>query len=259
MLFHQPANSVGNYAYNAYIYDNVFYRPHFHKNFEIIYVISGEVNCTAGDKIGVIKAGQFAIILSNHVHSLQSVGNSVCWVGVFSGDYVRAFEKKIKDKTGSSFIFDCDNQTLSFLQYHLISESPPSIYLLKACLYALCDQYLKSTDLLPQTQKSGLMMRRVTDYISSNYQSKITLAHLAKELGYNYHYMSRCFARIFDMPFTEFLNSYRLDAALEMLIETDKDITDIALESGFQSIRNFNNFFKAHIGTTPAKYRGAHK
>jgi xylan 1,4-beta-xylosidase len=57
------------------------------------------------------------------------------------------------------------------------------------------------------------------------------------------------------MSFTEFLNSYRLDAALALLTETDKDITEIALESGFQSIRSFNEYFKSRIGTTPVKYR----
>ena len=57
------------------------------------------------------------------------------------------------------------------------------------------------------------------------------------------------------MSFTDLLNSYRLDAALLLLTETDKDITDIALESGFQSVRNFNDYFKLKIGETPSKYR----
>lgn len=78
---------------------------------------------------------------------------------------------------------------------------------------------------------------------------------MSERLGYNYYYLSKCFHKIFSMSFTDFLNSYRLDAALSMLTETDKDITDIALESGFQSIRSFNEFFKKNIGTTPAKYR----
>ena len=98
-------------------------------------------------------------------------------------------------------------------------------------------------------------MRAITDFISVNYRSKITLADVARELGYNYHYLSKCFHQIFNMSFTELLNSYRLDEAAAMLVETDVDITQVALESGFQSIRSFNDFFKTQLGMTPSKYR----
>ena len=41
MILHQPHNSAGGYAYNTVIYRNIDYDPHFHTNFEVIYLFSG--------------------------------------------------------------------------------------------------------------------------------------------------------------------------------------------------------------------------
>lgn len=57
------------------------------------------------------------------------------------------------------------------------------------------------------------------------------------------------------MSFTDFLNLYRIETALRLLDETDKKITDIALESGFQSVRNFNEAFRKKIGISPSEYK----
>lgn len=255
MLFHQPHNSTGNYSYNIFTYDNVEYRPHFHKNFELVYVISGKVHCTAGDKTATLSEGDYALFLSNEIHSLKSVGNSKCWVGVFSGDFIHAFEKKTRGKTGSQFVFRCEENTQSFLDAYLLNTQQSSIFLLKACLYAICNAYENNITLLPRTGKSDLLIRNITDYISENYKYKISLLDMAEQLGYNYHYLSKCFNKTFSMSFTDFLNTYRLDAALVLLTTTDKEIAEIALESGFQSVRNFNSIFKTQLGITPNKYR----
>ena len=52
----------------------------------------------------------------------------------------------------------------------------------------------------------------------------------------------------------EFYDSVKLDKLLE---NTDGDITDIALGSGFQSVRNFNDYFKKSLNMTPSEYRKA--
>ena len=59
------------------------------------------------------------------------------------------------------------------------------------------------------------------------------------------------------MNFTDYINVYRFNAACAMLTETDMSMTDIAYESGFQSIRSFNSIFKKLSGVTPREYRSA--
>ncbi len=259
MLYHQAHNSVGNYAYNAFFYDNIDYSPHFHKNFELIYVISGQIFCHIDDKSGVLREGEFALCLSDEIHSLISDGDSRCWVGVFSGDHVHAFEKMVDNKTADGIGFTCRPEIKQLLLSYLISETAPPIHLLKACLYAVCHEFEQQMTFRDKTEKRGILMRAMTDFIAQHYRQKIGLSDMAQKLGYNYHYLSKIFHKSFQMSFSEFLNQYRLDAALKMLIETDWDIADLALESGFQSIRSFNDYFKARIGMTPYQYRTREK
>ena len=48
MILYQESNSQSNYNYNIVIYDNVEWQLHFHKNFEIVYVMDGEVIANIG-------------------------------------------------------------------------------------------------------------------------------------------------------------------------------------------------------------------
>ena len=97
----------------------------------------------------------------------------------------------------------------------------------------------------------------IVDFISENYTRSITLTDLAARLNYDYHYVSRLFRSLFHIPFIQFLNIFRLERAAELLLNDEKRIVDVALESGFQSTRTFNERFKAHYGVTPSEYRRA--
>ena len=57
------------------------------------------------------------------------------------------------------------------------------------------------------------------------------------------------------MTFNELLNMYRIETAIQLLDESDKKIVDVAYESGFQSVRTFNDCFKKHLGISPSEYR----
>ena len=57
------------------------------------------------------------------------------------------------------------------------------------------------------------------------------------------------------MNFRKYLNLYRTEQACNLLRTTQKDISDIALDCGFQTLRSFNRAFKAATGLTPTQYR----
>ena len=72
MIFHQPDNSVGNHSYNAVIYARgTDWEMHFHQNLELIYAISGNLHCNIGNKEEVLGTEDFALCLSNEIHSLH--------------------------------------------------------------------------------------------------------------------------------------------------------------------------------------------
>lgn len=258
MFFHQAFNSVGNHSYNAVFYENVFWDYHFHKNYELIYVLEGKVESIISDRSMLLEAGDFAICLSNEIHSYRSIGDSRAWVCVFSGDFVHSFDKVIEGKAGKEYRFRCSQPVMTYLKECLITETMPNLLRLKSCLYVICDEFLAQTELVDRSEKNLGLMNAISDYVSENYCKKITLAQIAEQLGYNYCYLSKAFHKIFRMSFASYMNTYRFGKACELLIETERSITDVAMESGFQSIRSFNEIFCQMAGVSPGKYRKLH-
>lgn len=254
-IFHQIHNSQGNYNYNVFIYNNINYAHHFHKNYEVIYVIKGEVFCSVSDKQHILTEGDFALCLSNEIHSVRSIDDSQVWIGVFSEDFVHEFKNRLGNRTGVDFKFRCSEPTKAFLLQNLIRPELSDILMIKSCLYALCSEYLANISLTQRDSKRGAFMADIVEYIEANYKKPITLKELATHLGYDYCYLSKSFKQLFSMPFNDYLNTFRTDCALTLLTQTNMPITEIAFESGFQSIRSFNYVFKKQTGHSPAEFR----
>ena len=255
MLLHQPHNSLTNYNYNAFIYTDKVWDYHFHRNLELIYVIEGAVSCTVNNVDYLLTAHEWGLCLPCDVHRYEPEKNTVYWVLVFSEDYVGFFTKQIHGKTGKGFKFKVSATVEDYIKNRLINTDSYTVFTLKSCLYAVCEEYLKSVELTEKKSNKAEVSTLIADYIQNNHQKKISLADIALKLGYDYNYMSRYFKNTFNMTFTDFVNIYRLETAIKLLEDTKKSIITVALESGFQSVRNFNSFFKANTGKSPSEYR----
>lgn len=254
MIFHQPGNSRGNFNYNSWNYRGKEYAPHFHKNMELICVLSGAVPVTVNGVTKVLQKGQWALVLSNQIHSFRVDDSSELWVMVFSEEYVPAFAGQIQGKQGTDYVFFLSEPVETMVKSKML-HSDCSRMMRKACLYAVCDEFLAQTPLEARQERSTFLVGQLLDWISANYTQDVTLKQAATIFGYEYHYLSRLLNRNFAISFTDLLMGYRVEHALRLLQETDLPITQIAERSGFQSIRSFNLSFKKYTGETPANYR----
>lgn len=96
---------------------------------------------------------------------------------------------------------------------------------------------------------------KIKEYINSNYRKSITLNDFADKELLSIPYLSKFIKKHLGMTFTEYLNSVRLNYAVEELINTDRPITRIALENGFSTTFLFNKCFKEVYKITPNEYR----
>jgi len=86
---------------------------------------------------------------------------------------------------------------------------------------------------------------------------ELTLRTLAEQVRLPANYLSQLLNEGFGQNFAEFVNSYRLEAFKQRLLEpTSQQLTLLALafESGFNSKTVFNTFFKKQMGMTPRAY-----
>lgn len=251
MIFHQQGNSFSN-RYNVYFYNNEIWKPHFHKSYELVYILSGSLKCHIGGETYLLEKGDAGLCLPYDIHAYDPCPKAYYWVCVFSEDYVHEFFKMTDGKTGN-FKFRCSPAVLRFLTESLINAANPPRLLMKAALYAVCNEYMQTATLTDKQMAGNIAV--ITDFIEKNHTKPITLADIGSLLGYDYHYVSRYFHSLFGMSFSEFLTIYRLETAITLLEDKNKKILDVALESGFQSVRNFNCCFKKQFDMTPKEYK----
>lgn len=254
MLKHQGHNSYANHNYNAYTYCNTGYQPHFHKNFELIYVLRGKLPLNVNESTVTLDTGQFALILSNRIHSFTADASTLVWVAVFSEDFVPEFASYVKDKQEKEVAFYADEEiTALLLRYLIFGEA--STMMRRACLLAICDQYRKAVPLEKQRNNNDRLICRVLDYIEAHYTENVTMKEISETFGYEYHYLSRLLNRGYNIRFRKILNAYRVEEAVRLIEKGELGITEIALSCGFQSIRSFNDVFFAEKGCSPREYR----
>lgn len=106
--------------------------------------------------------------------------------------------------------------------------------------------------------KSSETMRDIEDLIEQN-DGNITLAECAQQLNYHPSYIWKVTKMKYNTTFTDYVGNYKLEKAKKLLIETNKNISDIAEELNYTNSQNFIRFFSKMEGTTPGKYRQQHK
>lgn len=252
MIMHQVQNSYSNYNYNTYIYSNICLSAHFHKNYELIYVLKGDAEVYMNSIPYRLETGEMLLVSPYTVHSFSVSSSSRIWVGVFAEDYISGFAKKNSSLQYSKF--RCSEKVDDFLKEHLVFQGQPSLNMAKGCLYIMCNECIENASVVNSGADTDFK-GKVIAFISKNLSDEISLAKASRSLGYEYHYFSNLFHQYFEMNFKEFVNIFRIEYANEWLRDTTKDIAYVAAECGFQSIRNFNRVFKKFNGKTPSEYR----
>lgn len=96
---------------------------------------------------------------------------------------------------------------------------------------------------------------KVTEYIMRNFDKEITLPEVASIANMAVTTFCNFFKDHFRVTFVEYLNTVRIGYACKLLADDDHNIVEIAYESGFKNLANFNRQFKRFKNMTPTEYR----
>ncbi|NOZ34757.1 MAG: helix-turn-helix domain-containing protein [Chlorobi bacterium] len=94
--------------------------------------------------------------------------------------------------------------------------------------------------------------------INKIYKENISLQKLAEKLNTNTSYLSGIINNTYKTSFSDFLNHYRIQEAVDLFNNPDfinYSTEAIGKESGFNSDKTFVRAFKKHIGVTPSYFR----
>lgn len=92
-------------------------------------------------------------------------------------------------------------------------------------------------------------------YIKEHYKENITATDVMSNTNYSRSHFSRLFRKSVGLNIVEYINKYRIEKACVDLIYTDKNITQIALDNGFNNIQYFSRVFMQFMNMTPKQYQ----
>ena len=98
-------------------------------------------------------------------------------------------------------------------------------------------------------------IKKAFNFIKENYKNDVLLKEIANEFHMTVPSFCRYFKSQTNKTFIEFLIEYRINNALKLLTQTDKDIKNISFECGFNNYSHFNRSFKKINSISPSDYR----
>jgi AraC-like DNA-binding protein len=107
------------------------------------------------------------------------------------------------------------------------------------------------------TKAKQLSTAPATSYIRQHLDNKISLDIVARLCGMSKSHFSRSFKNDQGITFQDYLSQRRMESALELLKDSDLQITQVALAVGFAELSNFTRTFQRHVGMSPSYYRKA--
>jgi AraC-like DNA-binding protein len=98
-------------------------------------------------------------------------------------------------------------------------------------------------------------INKVYEYVFMNIGKGIKLQEAADIVNMASGSFCRYFKKKTNLTFMEYVKKVRISLAAKMLVETDKSISQICYESGYNNLANFNHYFKTIMKKTPSEYR----
>jgi len=142
------------------------------------------------------------------------------------------------------------------LQKELEMKDRSSVYILKSILIHIFVYLSRCYENISHHRHVSLMsLSRVVNYIELNYIEEITLNRLAQIAHMSESTLLRKFHEALSDTPIDYLQKYRLKKACEMLLNTDKTVTEIAFDIGFNSVNYFCRYFKKNMDRSPLEYR----
>ncbi|MNO69133.1 HTH-type transcriptional regulator CdhR [compost metagenome] len=104
-------------------------------------------------------------------------------------------------------------------------------------------------------EHSWMTIRKMTGYIHKHYDSKITIDEIAAAGSVCRSRCCELFKKHLALTANNYLIQYRVQKSCEMLLETNRPISEISIACGFQTPSYFSYVFRKQIGQIPQDFR----
>ncbi len=248
---------------------------HWHAEFEWIFVKAGTVDCCIGSERHHLLPGDGMFINSRMIHHFESDSGGIMPNILFLPSFLAPQDSLIYQEciapvlqSGRACLLLPGGERraqplLAFLQHifelaDTLPKDPMAIQIAVAQLWhhfytEYADYFTKEEN--PKDMMLQARTRKMLQFIQTNYANKITLEQIAQSASVSRSEALRCFHAAMQRTPVEYLIDYRLAKARQLLLTTDDNVCDIALEVGIENVSYFVRIFKKRYGVTPGACR----
>ena len=255
---------------HSFVYDIFDHAPlpfptHWHHYLEIAYVRDDSIIYEINGTPYHLHPGDILIVWPGELHALKNIPKP-------APDKRNLVILQLDEKLLNERV---DFQTMSYLFYqvrilnkqiHSISQSDMPFPELHSCIliyqfFAKLGDYLASSAQTAEKKQTvhqaqvHLQLLKTCKYLSQHCTEQISLAEAAKIAGFSKYHFSKIFREFTGYSFTDFQAKEKLRLAEQLLRDPALSITEVSMESGFNSISTFNRIFLKFKTVTPSEFR----
>ena len=263
---------IGFFSGHHTAYANSNMPAHWHEDIELFVPREGEVIYNINGSLVRLHPGEGLLINSRRIHSSYTENLQECYYNVLIfHPMLLCVSKEVEQQLvqpiiGSSWDYVIlregtpwhENILHLFAQMREKKHTKTSKMSYMGLICLMWSEIAENIqpDETPHAECSQLTaMKAMISYIDSHYSENITLSDIAAAGFVSKRTCGNMFERFFYMPPMKYLNGYRLRKGVELLRDTEMNISEIAYSCGFSGASYFSELFRRDFGTTPTDYR----
>jgi AraC-like DNA-binding protein len=252
-------NEIDVHANSVYVMHEKVERKfsmHSHEKGQLTYVEGGIAYCNMPDKSYVIPARHYIWIPKQQAHYMQirhSRSTTTRNLYFYSQeDHLTPFYTRLGIYPVTELLLQMINYSARW-ERHVLPGAPGFRFLsaIKDILPDISTAALPVA--LPTTQHDRL--QPVLQYIAQNFDQQLTLETISHQFDLSPRTLSRLFTNILDMSFVQYLQTLRVVKGIEMILQTNQTLSEIAYQTGYSSIAAFSKVFYHLTNKRPSSFQ----
>lgn len=243
---------------------NYVREKHWHTSIEIFAVMEGHLEFFMNKEEYPLKAGEQLIINSNEIHSIHAAEKNktvVLQIPLKQFENYFTAQRFIRFRSQDA---EADGKLASLIKklYKVYTARDTgyefgTMSLFYEIMYMLVKNYRLTEAHEKEIRHSRKLdtLSKITTYMREHYKEDLKLSDLAATFGYSDAYLSRMFQKYAKINYKTYLQDIRMAYAYRDLMNTDRTISQIALDNGFCSSRGFSGEFQKRYGILPSEMR----
>lgn len=238
---------------------------HWHDELQITWISEGELEyCINGDKFK-LGSDKLVLVQSHQLHSSHTTTSDVKTLcinftpEIFHPLILKKYIQPMLDSHAFAYslLLLKPYQIIMLKKLQNWKKEPLGYFSVMNFLSQVFEEILKEFEEDTETpdREETRLFHEMLGFVHANFAQPLSMKDIADSAILNKNRCTALFKKYTNMSPIKYLNEYRLYTAKNMILHTDKSISDISADVGYNQISHFIEQFRLSYGMSPLKYR----